>query len=258
MEDKNLIDNTKNLYFLIVDGKKSDPLTFHQLKERSVGEDDLVWRKGLEIWVKARDLEELSEIVIFNPPPIPDTQIKHTLPKINHFSVRKKNRILVVLVLLTMFFIFISFKVLNKSKNVHDQKNNASEIIDTISKNNLIEEISSNNESESFTSLSIENKVENKSKISLPKNYYLSKNLKNVYVFDDVNKYWWWKHLIDDPSEVVPILTKDEIDFVMNSDLKIEINGWHIQTIDFAVDKLNTQYKKEGKVYQPKGLISTQ
>ena len=80
MVDKIFVKENNHNYYLVVEGKKSDPLTFDQLKEKRIDEDDLVWRKGLNHWVKAKELEELSEIIEFNPPPIPlevdSTQIK--------------------------------------------------------------------------------------------------------------------------------------------------------------------------------------
>ncbi len=237
--------NNKHIYFLIIDGKKSDPLTFDQLIERFVGENDLVWRKGIETWVKAKDLEELSEILILNPPPIPpDTSLTTPDTKIRLLNLVKNKSILLVLFLMFVLFILIIFQGSDENESIQVQTDSGVETIDNQTQS-MNEEISLNNESFSNDEM----QIENKSKLTLPKNYFLSKNSKIVYVFDDVHKFWWSKSLFDDPSEVLPKLTKEEMDFVMSSEYKTEINGWHIQTFQWVVDMLNEQYKKQGKIY---------
>jgi len=59
-------------YHLVQDGKQSEPYTFEQLREMRVKEDDLVWRKGLESWKPARELNELKVILVYTPPAIPN------------------------------------------------------------------------------------------------------------------------------------------------------------------------------------------
>jgi hypothetical protein len=248
MEEKSNRKNNNQLYFLVVDGKKTDPLTIDQLMVRRLYEDDLVWREGLENWVKAKDLEDLSDIVIFYPPPVPIYEnLFLTASKNSILSNIKTKRIFFIFILITIGFVFIFFRESNESKIVQHQPYKSSQTLDTVFADSPLKDESYSNKVVPTLS-----NTEKKSKISLPKNYYLSNNLKTVYVFDDENKFWWFKSLIDDPSEVIPILTKAEIDFVMNSELKIEINGWHIQTIDFAVRILNEKYNKQGRVYQPK------
>lgn len=58
-------------YFLVEDGKQSEPYTFDQLRDKRIKEDDLVWRNGLDNWVKAGELKELSSNIFKLPPPIP-------------------------------------------------------------------------------------------------------------------------------------------------------------------------------------------
>ena len=58
-------------YFLVEDGKQSEPYTFDLLRDKRIKEDDLVWRNGLDNWVKAGELKELSSIIFKLPPPIP-------------------------------------------------------------------------------------------------------------------------------------------------------------------------------------------
>ena len=55
-------------YYVRLNESNSEPLTFQELKELRIKENTPVWRKGLEKWVLAKDLKELENIVIFEPP----------------------------------------------------------------------------------------------------------------------------------------------------------------------------------------------
>ena len=57
------------LYFIVENKKQSEPLTYNQLKERKINELTYIWRKGLPNWVKAGELNELVNIILFKPPP---------------------------------------------------------------------------------------------------------------------------------------------------------------------------------------------
>ena len=59
-------------YFLVEDGKQSEPYTFDQLRDKRIKEDDLIWRNGLDNWVKAGEVKELNTIIFKLPPPIPN------------------------------------------------------------------------------------------------------------------------------------------------------------------------------------------
>lgn len=61
----------ENKYYIVENGKESEPMTYEQLKEKKITENTLVWRNGLEKWVKAKDLKEINNLIIFKPPPIP-------------------------------------------------------------------------------------------------------------------------------------------------------------------------------------------
>jgi hypothetical protein len=65
--------NNNMLYYLVEDGKHSEPYSYEQLKSKRIKEDALVWRKGLDTWVRASELNELSNIIAFIPPAIPET-----------------------------------------------------------------------------------------------------------------------------------------------------------------------------------------
>lgn len=258
MEDKFFAKEHNHKYYLIVDGGKSDPLTFDKLKEKRISEDDLVWRKGLNDWVKAKELEELFEIIEFNPPPIPlevdSTQIKS---KNSPSKINKNKGIIAVIGLLIVIFIFLFAKEMNNKSNYQQTNETNSEIVDTFPSNNLSEENQSIDETVIKEVLQSENKADAKPGVSLPDNYFLSKNEKVMYVFDTKNKYWWSKILLDDPREIMPILTREEMDFIYNSDFETAIGGWQVAMFDFAVEDLNKNFNKKGKVFKSKSVIDT-
>jgi hypothetical protein len=264
MVDKIFVREHNHNYYLVVEGKKSDPLTFDQLKEKKIDEDDLVWRKGLNHWVKAKELEELSEIIEFNPPPIPlevdSTQIKS---KNSSSKINKNKGIVVIIGILLAIFIFLIAKEMNNKSNYQQTNEDNAEIVDIPPSNNLSEENLSNNETvinnETVVKevLPSKNKTETKPSVSLPENYYLSKNEKVLFVFDAKNKYWWSKILLDDPREIMPILTREEMDYIYNSDNETAIGGWQVAIFDFAVNDLNKKFNKKGKVFKSKSVIDT-
>jgi hypothetical protein len=49
-------------YFVYIDGKQSEPLSFEELKDLSIDKNTLIWYKGLTNWETAGKLDELSEI----------------------------------------------------------------------------------------------------------------------------------------------------------------------------------------------------
>lgn len=61
-------NNTDFLYFLREGEGNSEPKTFTELKSLKLTENTPVWRKGLEKWVLAKDLQELESIILYEPP----------------------------------------------------------------------------------------------------------------------------------------------------------------------------------------------
>ena len=250
--------NNNMLYYLVEDGKPSEPYSYEQLKSKRIKEDALVWRRGLNDWVKAKELEELFTIIGFNPPPIPivvdSTQIK---PKNGPSKINNNKGIIIVMGVLTAIFIFLIAKEMNNKSNYHQTNETNTETLDTIATNNLYEENLSNNETALKEVLPYENKADAKPDVSLPENYFLSKDEKLVFVFDSENKYWWFKELFDDPRYIMPILTREQMDYIYNSDYETEIGGWYITEFDFFVDELNKSFNKKGKVFRTKNTIDS-
>jgi len=60
-------------YYIEVNGQHSEPLTFEELKTRSLTLDTLIWFEGMEEWTKAGNIPELAGLFRNIPPPIQKT-----------------------------------------------------------------------------------------------------------------------------------------------------------------------------------------
>ena len=63
-------------YFYIKDNNRLGPYSIKQLANQNIKKNTLIWKDGLEDWVKASELKELKEIIIAEPPPIPKSSSK--------------------------------------------------------------------------------------------------------------------------------------------------------------------------------------
>lgn len=62
-----MTEDTREQYFIVKEGGRVGPLTKEDLKRHNIQGTTLVWRAGLDDWVKAEELMELSEILYGNP-----------------------------------------------------------------------------------------------------------------------------------------------------------------------------------------------
>ncbi|KAA5826254.1 DUF4339 domain-containing protein [Algibacter amylolyticus] len=65
------------MYYYENAGQKNGPLSKEALKGK-ISKDTLVWREGLENWIKASQLPELKDLFKNEPPPFPSTEPKST------------------------------------------------------------------------------------------------------------------------------------------------------------------------------------
>lgn len=78
------INNKKNgkmalkKYYIVKNGEKVGPFTITELQGQEFNKETLVWYNGLENWVKAEIIEELSEVLEQTPPPIPTIAVNTT------------------------------------------------------------------------------------------------------------------------------------------------------------------------------------
>ena len=70
------IPNAVYSYYVAIDGQQKGPFATHILKEmvlrNELTRETLVWRKGMENWASAGQLNELSSLFESVPPPIPE------------------------------------------------------------------------------------------------------------------------------------------------------------------------------------------
>lgn len=55
-------------YFVEIEGKQKGPYKIDQLLSLQITEHTMIWTSGLENWVKAGQLDELSALLIKIPP----------------------------------------------------------------------------------------------------------------------------------------------------------------------------------------------
>ncbi len=55
-------------YFLKDEDIQSGPFTFEEIKAKRINENQLIWRPGIENFIKARDLEEIKSSIVYLPP----------------------------------------------------------------------------------------------------------------------------------------------------------------------------------------------
>lgn len=65
-------------FYIVIDGKKEGPFSFDDLQKQDIHKNTLVWHYGLEDWTEAQNINELSELLVHTPPPIPQINKKIT------------------------------------------------------------------------------------------------------------------------------------------------------------------------------------
>jgi hypothetical protein len=91
---------TSYIYHTHINGSTSEPLTYNQLKAKSITKNTYVWRNGID-WIKAGELRELRQLFEQNDPPPFDIE-KEKL-KINEKNTRRKHleiQIIVIIIIL--------------------------------------------------------------------------------------------------------------------------------------------------------------
>lgn len=60
-------------YFILIDNEQVGPFRIKELLEKKIKikSDTLVWHEGLPDWIEAKYVEELKQLLISTPPPIP-------------------------------------------------------------------------------------------------------------------------------------------------------------------------------------------
>lgn len=67
-----------NKYFYVKHNKQYGPCTIEQLRTRSIDRNTMVWTEGMEEWLPAEDVPEVSEML---PPPTPFSETPPSIEK---------------------------------------------------------------------------------------------------------------------------------------------------------------------------------
>lgn len=107
-------------YFIHDGNEQKGPFTIEYLKENKIPGDLIVWKEGMEGWQKAKDVEELKEVIISTPPPIPQApQPVYSAEKNTVVKKSKSKRIALVAVLIIVVAVagFIYYKQYVENKD---------------------------------------------------------------------------------------------------------------------------------------------
>jgi len=92
-----MFENTTKKFFIVKNGDKFGPYSLSDLQGVNVDKETLIWYNGLENWVKIGEVEELAQIFIQVPPPIPklivDAPQKVIIESPIDISLLNKNRL---------------------------------------------------------------------------------------------------------------------------------------------------------------------
>ncbi len=88
-----------HLYFIAENNEKVGPFSYDELAQKRISENTLVWRNGLDNWIPANQLNEISAVVVYNPPPLPqetnvitsELDVQPPVEKIEGQTDNKKN-----------------------------------------------------------------------------------------------------------------------------------------------------------------------
>ncbi len=110
---KDNLNDTKLYYFVQQEGIKKGPFKLSELKELTVYFDELVWRSDNDLWKKASEFEELSDIFIIKPPPTPKEK---KIDQLNKKFISQSISRLILSYIITSFLIgIISFGIAQSS-----------------------------------------------------------------------------------------------------------------------------------------------
>jgi hypothetical protein len=96
-------------YFIAINNLKKGPLTLESLRNYNLEKNTLVWKEGLEDWKPAEDFEELQDLFLSIPPPIPGV-VEVSQPEVNiQKKVSKEINIILILLATTLTFTFLFY-----------------------------------------------------------------------------------------------------------------------------------------------------
>lgn len=82
------------MYFVSKDNKKEGPLSLEEVKRLKLTEDILVWKEGMSNWVNIKEIDELKDLIIITPPPLPSELKLEEDKEFEKFRLNKTKQIL--------------------------------------------------------------------------------------------------------------------------------------------------------------------
>ena len=67
----------KKKYFIAEEQEQRGPFSFNELKEMGITKNTLIWKEGFKDWLKAKKIEELSDLLLIKPPKLPSSKGKN-------------------------------------------------------------------------------------------------------------------------------------------------------------------------------------
>jgi len=120
-------------YFFIENNQRFGPFTVDQLKTKQLTKSILFWTEGMQEWTNGTDIEELKDILISEPPPLPKKaagpsiieiikQFKLQLnpAKISKFDLTYEKELDALLIGLAMLFFNFIFLIIPESQVRHN------------------------------------------------------------------------------------------------------------------------------------------
>jgi hypothetical protein len=115
-------------YYIVENNEKQGPFTISELATKNVMADTLVWHEGLETWIPASQVAELSEIISSAPVPPPiNTQQPYQNPytqpyqqqNMQEYPNRKKTRWGCIIPVIIAIFAFVLLAATCPNKEQH-------------------------------------------------------------------------------------------------------------------------------------------
>jgi tetratricopeptide (TPR) repeat protein len=103
-------------YYIGINNQQFGPFTIDELKKKQIKQSTLVWTDGMHEWIEANDIDELKDILISVPPPLPNQINKPSIitnePDYDYDYTYKENSDVfnVGIMILVSFFLIYIFK----------------------------------------------------------------------------------------------------------------------------------------------------
>jgi hypothetical protein len=120
-----------NKFYIAVNGQKTGPFSYDELKTKGIHRDTLIWTEGIDNWTKAEHVALVKDIIVSTPPPIPKEEKKQeqrTEPKVTfadntvaETKTKKKRRNIIIIIFSALIVIYGTYSYLSEQAKVERQ-----------------------------------------------------------------------------------------------------------------------------------------